>query len=217
MQLPSALQGIDRELQLLNAALSELCHEVNLDGSGCQVPATVAPPIPEIPIAPPFEAVTQWKHIFTPGRGEAPSRTVAIATLLFYDADGRNYMHGGAERYLIELFGIIQSMGFEAVVVQAGNSDWTLAHHCEYGELPVTALHSELLFNSFSEAVNRWQNENPCALMIYSPFLIASLYSAPEFPGNFPWNFLGRSSLPRDAGNGDISSEGYPAGHRQLS
>lgn len=47
-------------------------------------------------------------------------------------------MHGGAERYLIELFGIIQSMGFEAVVVQAGNSDWTLAHHCEYGELPVT-------------------------------------------------------------------------------
>ena len=183
MQLPSALQGIDRELQLLNAALSELCHEVNLDGSGCQVPATVAPPIPEIPIAPPFEAVTQWKHIFTPGRGEAPSRTVAIATLLFYDADGRNYMHGGAERYLIELFGIIQSMGFETVVVQAGNSDWTLTHHCEYGELPVTALHSELLFNSFSEAVNQWQNANPCALMIYSPFLIASLYSAPNSLG----------------------------------
>ena len=178
MQLPSALAGMDRELGILNAALNELCNEVNLNQQS--LPAVLASlPSGEKPfIAPPFESVTQWKQIFASHFGKSMSKQVIITTLLFYDANGKNYMHGGAERYVVELFGILKEMGYDTMVVQAGNSNWKLIHQSPYGALPVVALQSEFLFESFSGVLNEYIQENPCALVIYSPFLIASPYAA---------------------------------------
>lgn len=178
MQLPSSLAGMDRELALLNAALNELCNEVNL--SQQSLPGVLASlPAGEKPfVAPPFEAVTQWKQIFASHLGKSMSKQVIITTLLFYDANGKNYMHGGAERYVVELFGILKNLGYDTVVVQAGNSNWKLMHQSPYGALPVVALQSEFLFESFSGVLNEYVQENPCSLVIYSPFLIASPYAA---------------------------------------
>lgn len=178
MQLPSALQGVDRELKLLNAALSELCKEVNLNANLFSAGITLAKNGEEAVTAPPFEAVTQWKQILSSHFGKKLSKQVIISTLLFYDADGKNYMHGGAERYVVELFGILKELGYDAVVVQAGHSNWKLMHKCSYGMLPVVALQSELVFDRFSAVMNEYVEENPCMLVIYSPFLIASPYAA---------------------------------------
>lgn len=178
MQLPSALQGVDRELKLLNAALSELCQEVNLNANLFPTGIAVTKDDGDSATAPPFEAVTQWKQIFASHFGKKISKQVIISTLLFYDADGKNYMHGGAERYVVELFGILKGLGYDAAVVQAGHSSWKLMHRCPHGMLPVIALQSDLVFDRFSAVLNEYVEENPCILVIYSPFLIASPYAA---------------------------------------
>lgn len=178
MQLPSALAGVDRELAILNAALNELCNEVNLKQQSLPGVLASLPNGEKTFVAPPFEAVTQWKQIFASHLEKSMSKQVIISTLLFYDANGKDYMHGGAERYVVELFGILKEMGYDAVVVQAGNSNWKLMHQSPYGALPVVALQSEFLFESFSCVLNEYVQENPCALVIYSPFLIASPYAA---------------------------------------
>ncbi len=178
MQLPSALAGVDRELALLTAALNELCAELNL--SDLSMPAITNSNTPgEQPfVVPAFEAVTQWNQIFDVREAKSNSKLVIITTLLFYDANGKKYMHGGAERYVVELSGILKEMGYEPVVVQVGNSDWELNHKTPYGDLPVVGLQSELLFESFSNVLNEYVHRTPCALVIYSPFLIASPFSA---------------------------------------
>lgn len=176
MHLPSALSGIDHELSLMNAALNELNCALNLkDNDMCCTFSLAKFTDGGSSAAPPFEAVTQWKQIFAHHAGKSKSKLVIITTLLFYDANGKHYMHGGAERYVVELFGILKEMGYDAMVVQAGNSSWQLNHPSPYGNLPVTALQSEFLFESFSEVLNEYIQETPCALVIYSPFLLASL------------------------------------------
>ena len=182
MNLPSALRGIDREFHLLNAALSELCEEVN-PGDGTTAEQYAAPAAPANYVPPRPAIVTQWQDIFASRESIAFSKNVVISTILFYDADGRKYMHGGAERYVVELFGILRDMGYEATVVQAGNSDWELKHPTPYGDLPVKALHSELSFEAFSTVLNEYLLGEPSPLVIYSPFMIGTLYAAPNSIG----------------------------------
>ncbi len=204
MNLPSALSGIERELNILNAALDELCIEINpsaFSGRGKK-----GNTLSRSNSAPPAESVTQWRDIFN--RTKTQSNTVMIATVLFYDADGQRYMYGGAERYIVELFGILTKLGMKVMVVQTGTTNWELSHPSPYGDIPVKGLASECKYEEFSEIFYTWQQNNPAALVIYSPFWLAYPCVADHALGishGIFWDSVGFHSSPETAHHNQVS------------
>ncbi|MEN8172252.1 MAG: glycosyltransferase, partial [Chloroflexota bacterium] len=105
----------------------------------------------------------------TPGHpGVSPDRRVTILTYTFFDFDGNNMYYGGAERYLLELAGIIRKMGFMPEVVQCGNGYWVRY----YQDLRVTGIDvggdAARLVAQFAKL------DHQEALIIHSPFSLAS-------------------------------------------
>jgi GT2 family glycosyltransferase/glycosyltransferase involved in cell wall biosynthesis len=63
---------------------------------------------------------------------------LAILAPQFFDFAGENLYLGGAERYLVELARLTRDLGFQPVVYQSGQGDWTR----EYDGFPVLGLDS---------------------------------------------------------------------------
>lgn len=53
---------------------------------------------------------------------------IAVVVSTFYDLNGRDYMQGGAERYIVELSKIIHTLGASLEVYQCGNQTWHKIH-----------------------------------------------------------------------------------------
>jgi len=91
-------------------------------------------------------------------------KRVVILTYTFFDFDGNNMYYGGAERYLLELAGLIRAQGFYPEVYQCGNGYWVRY----YQDLRVTGIdvggEAGRLVAEFQKLAHRE------ALTIYSPF-----------------------------------------------
>lgn len=61
---------------------------------------------------------------------------VAILVSQFFDFEGRQIFLGGAERYLVELAGLIRQLGYQPVVYQSAQGDWSR----EFDGFPVIGL-----------------------------------------------------------------------------
>ncbi|GAP07541.1 glycosyltransferase [Anaerolinea thermolimosa] len=98
-------------------------------------------------------------------------KRVLLISHKFFGFDGKEIYLGGAERYLIELSKIIREIGYEPVIVQAGDHDWM--HF--YQGIWVVGLdtHVNLLDPTlFIKVLEYLQPKS--SLIIYSPF---SLYT----------------------------------------
>ncbi|MBB5150471.1 glycosyltransferase [Ureibacillus thermosphaericus] len=102
---------------------------------------------------------------------------VAVMTGTFLGLDGDSFYSGGAERYLIDLNEIVNSIGFELIIYQYGTFPWTRkfknieVRSLARGEKEITELSIENVKN-----YNRvfYDEENGIALLnIYSAFFEA--------------------------------------------
>jgi len=107
----------------------------------------------------------------------ADPSVVNIVTILFMDMDGRELLCGGAERYLLELCGIIRELGYHPIVHQAANGSWERT----YRGVRVVGIDVggdiQYLNDRFHRVVG------PGALTIYSSFCTAGPLSHPNSLG----------------------------------
>lgn len=66
---------------------------------------------------------------------EHPDR-IDIISYLFYDFDGKVYMNGGAERYIVDLARLITDMGFRVRIIQNAHEPFEIVH----GGVPVIGI-----------------------------------------------------------------------------
>ncbi len=96
-----------------------------------------------------------------------PERRVVILTYTFFDFDGNKMYAGGAERYVLELAGLVRELGYTPEVYQCGNGFWTRY----YRDLRVTGIDvggdAARLPGEFSRL------PHAAALTIFSPFSLA--------------------------------------------
>lgn len=106
---------------------------------------------------------------FDVGRLAQPQ--LSIFSVLFYDAEGREFLHGGAERYLIDLAEVAASKGLDTVVYQASSRGrWTQS----YRGLTVHGVPWD--FSDLKElSVALHRAAPPAALNVYSPFVLAAV------------------------------------------
>ncbi|MBT3391258.1 MAG: glycosyltransferase [Chloroflexi bacterium] len=96
-----------------------------------------------------------------------PEQRVVILTYTFFDFDGNVMYSGGAERYVLELAGLIREMGYTPELVQCGNGYWVRY----YRDLRVTGLDVGGDAARLPEEFARLPHA--AALTIFSPFSLA--------------------------------------------
>jgi len=96
------------------------------------------------------------------------NKLVILLAPTFFDWDGNNMFCGGAERYLIELSHLIQSLDYEPVIVQCGNFDWMRYYY----DIRVIGLKVEGSPETLTQRIEEIQPH--AALILYSPFFLAS-------------------------------------------
>jgi Glycosyltransferase len=111
-----------------------------------------------------------------------PTNHVAVMAATFLSFEGDNFYSGGAERYLLDLYQVCQSLGIELTIYQYGNFPWTrrfkgidVRSLSRGGHAPsVLSMDCILRFNQlFYQQVNRFSSIN-----IYSAFFEAYNLSA---------------------------------------
>ena len=113
---------------------------------------------------------------------QCPRPVVTIVNVLFYDAEGKEYMFGGAERYVVELARCVRELGCDVELIQCGTSDWELAHPTDFGPVPVIGIKAEANALSFPVDYHR-RYPQPSLVTVYSPFLLAQGMSRPRSIG----------------------------------
>lgn len=95
-------------------------------------------------------------------------RRVLLVTRIFFDPLGNNMQFGGAERYLLELAGVISSLGYDPLIVQLGKDYWMRYYH----QVRVIGIRVGEMYDQF---IPNLEALNPKGtLAIYSPFELAS-------------------------------------------
>jgi glycosyltransferase involved in cell wall biosynthesis len=94
---------------------------------------------------------------------------VVILSYTFFDFDGNNMYHGGAERYVLELARLIRGMGYYPEVYQCGNGYWVRY----YGDLRVTGIDVGGQAHRLADVYRSFDHAQ--ALTIFSPFSLAQV------------------------------------------
>jgi glycosyltransferase involved in cell wall biosynthesis len=92
---------------------------------------------------------------------------VVILSYTFFDFDGNNMYHGGAERYVLELARLIREMDFYPELYQCGNGYWVRY----YQDLRVTGIDVGGDAHRLTEVYRSLDHAQ--ALTIFSPFSLA--------------------------------------------
>lgn len=97
-------------------------------------------------------------------------RRVLLLVATFFDLDGKEYMQGGAERYICELHQLITSLGGELEVYQCARSNWynNSIHGIPVYGLNTTGFNQGLLNRAFHTWVQ------PGCLTIYFQMLLST-------------------------------------------
>lgn len=98
-----------------------------------------------------------------------PERALHVFSVLFFDAQGREFLHGGAERYIIDLAELAASAGLTTVVYQASSrGPWTQVYRgIAVRGVPWDFQDIKVLSSNLFRAAP------PAALNVYSPFVLA--------------------------------------------
>jgi glycosyltransferase involved in cell wall biosynthesis len=102
---------------------------------------------------------------------------VNFVTGLFMDMEGRELMCGGAERYLLELCGLVRELGYRPVIYQGARGTWRTS----YGGTEVVGIDVGGEAQNLNEAFHREVGEG--AVTIYSAFHLAAPLSHPRSLG----------------------------------
>lgn len=70
-----------------------------------------------------YEWTNQYLKIFKEEKINIKN-TINVYTYLFYDLNGKNFMNGGAERYLEDLAKLINSYGYNCNIFQNSLIPW---------------------------------------------------------------------------------------------
>lgn len=107
---------------------------------------------------------------------------IGVMTASFLGFKGDNYYSGGAERYLIDLSGLCEKMGFELVIYQYGDFPWMRRFkNIDVISLSRNGLNTEIFSTEKIQAFNRSyydQANNAMILNIYSAFFEAWPFAA---------------------------------------
>ena len=105
------------------------------------------------------------------------NQQVPILVPQFFNYTGEQIYIGGAERYLVELCRLIQSLGYQPVVYQSAREEWTR----EYNGIPVIGLPSR----GDNQKLNLLFHEriSPDVLVVYFAFYLAFPHCNPRSIG----------------------------------
>jgi len=112
-----------------------------------------------------------------PGDRAAPG-IVRVVALTFFDEEGNEVYFGGAERYLLELSGLLASMGYRTELVQRARAPWVRWYR---GIRVVGVVPDSDEFN-LNSVVRRTRRRRP-ALTIYLAFYLAGTDCPPGSVG----------------------------------
>ncbi len=91
---------------------------------------------------------------------------ILVLTYTFFDMDGRDYMFGGGERYLLELNKIVTELGYDLEIYQAANFTWSSS----YEGIKVVGINIEGDVGFLNWRFHKFVPKG--ALTIYSPYTL---------------------------------------------